>query len=240
MLGKKSWVILSSSILAVLFLAEAVMFVQIVRLNMLPLKFVIGILCVLLVILGTVWVLFIAGINVRKPYKARRVRRIIGAVISLIVILASIFVDLFTDKVIRTIANVTDDNVTVSTRYGVYVLKDDPAKDIKDAKNYTFAIMDSYDKENTQVAVTKLGEAIGTTVTPKKYVSVVELDNGLYKKEVKAIIMNESFVDIIKDTQGFKDFESKTKLIYEISVETKTKKSDKTKSKTKVTSEPFV
>ena len=124
MLGKKSWVILSSSILAVLFLAEAVMFVQIVRLNMLPLKFVIGILCVLLVILGTVWVLFIAGINVRKPYKARRVRRIIGAVISLIVILASIFVDLFTDKVIRTIANVTDDNVTVSTRYGVYVLKE--------------------------------------------------------------------------------------------------------------------
>ncbi len=240
MLGKKSWVILSSSILAVLFLAEAVMFVQIVRLNMLPLKFVIGILCVLLVILGAVWVLFIAGINVRKPYKARRVRRIIGAVISLIVILASIFVDLFTDKVIRTIANVTDDNVTVSTKYGVYVLADDPAKDIKDAKKYTFAIMDSYDKENTQVAVTKLGEAIGTTVTPKKYVSVVELANGLYKKEVKAIIMNESFVDIIKDTQGFKDFESKTKLIYEISVETKTKKSDKSKSKTKVTSEPFV
>ena len=212
MLGKKSWVILSSSILAVLFLAEAVMFVQVVRLNMLPLKYVIGILCVLLVILGIVWVLFIAGINVRKPYKARRVRRIIGAVISLIVILASIFVDLFTDKVIRTIANVTDDNVTVSTKYGVYVLKDDPAKDIKDAKNYTFAIMDSYDKENTKIAVTKLGEAIDKTVDPKKYVSVIELANGLYKHEVKAIVMNESFVDIIKDTQGFKDFESITSL----------------------------
>ena len=38
--------------------------------------------------------------------------------------------------------------------------------------------------------------------------------DALYSGEVKAMILNTSYVSVITDTEGYEDFETKTKILY--------------------------
>ena len=41
-----------------------------------------------------------------------------------------------------------------------------------------------------------------------------EMVDALYSGEVKAMILNTSYVSVITDTEGYEDFETKTKVLY--------------------------
>nr|MCR5691371.1 hypothetical protein [Eubacterium sp.] len=75
-----------------------------------------------------------------------------------------------------------------------YVLKDDPAQSIDDAKEYTFGILGVQDRENTNKAIAQANADLGTTIKTVEYEDVSTLVDALYAKEVQVIIFNQSFL----------------------------------------------
>lgn len=80
-----------------------------------------------------------------------------------------------------------------------YVLKDDPAKTIADAKNYTFGILSMQDRENTDKAVSDAKTKAGQEINIKEYDDSLTLVDALYVKEVQVIVINQSFLNSIKE-----------------------------------------
>lgn len=80
-----------------------------------------------------------------------------------------------------------------------YVLKDDPAKTIADAKDYTFGILSMQDRENTDKAVSDAKTKAGQELNIKEYDDSLTLVDALYVKEVQVIVINQSFLNSIQE-----------------------------------------
>ena len=93
----------------------------------------------------------------------------------------------------------------------VYVLKDDEAKTIADAKDYIFGYHEILDRENTDKYVESINTSLNKTITSKTYNDLPKMVEALYNKQIGAMILNESYVKTLEEE--FPDFEEKTKVI---------------------------
>lgn len=80
-----------------------------------------------------------------------------------------------------------------------YVLKDDKAKTLGDAKDYSFGILQAQDRDNTDKALAEAQKKVNKTLKTVEFEDPLTMVDALYTKEVQAIILNKSFVEIIKD-----------------------------------------
>lgn len=105
-----------------------------------------------------------------------------------------------------------------------YVLKDDPAKTIDDAKEYKFGILSQQDRENTDKALAQVNKDLSTTVQTVEYEDTATLVDALYAKEVQVIVFNQAFLNAItdqydtfsKDTRILGEHQEETKVVREI------------------------
>lgn len=103
---------------------------------------------------------------------------------------------------------------------GVYVETDDPAQSINDAADYTFGILESLDRDATDKALEIINKKLGKEIIFKEYAGVGELADALItSKEVKAIILNESFPDLLGETEGYEGYPEKLREIFMAEVE---------------------
>lgn len=80
-----------------------------------------------------------------------------------------------------------------------YVLKDDKAKTLGDAKDYTFGILQTQDRDNTDKTLAEAQKKVNKTLKTDEFEDPLTMVDALYTKEVQVIILNKSFVEIIKD-----------------------------------------
>lgn len=80
-----------------------------------------------------------------------------------------------------------------------YVLKDDKAKTLGDAKDYTFGILQTQDRDNTDKTLAEAQKKVNKTLKTVEFEDPLTMVDALYTKEVQVIILNKSFVEIIKD-----------------------------------------
>lgn len=105
-----------------------------------------------------------------------------------------------------------------------YVLKDDPAKTIDDAKDYKFGILSQQDRENTDKALAQVNKDLSTTVQTVEYEDTATLVDALYAKEVQVIVFNQAFLNSItdqydtfsKDTRVLGEHQEETQVVREI------------------------
>lgn len=115
-----------------------------------------------------------------------------------------------------------------------YVLKDDSAQTLQDAKDYTFGTLSGLDGENTQKAVKAVETEVGQSITTKDYQDALTIADALYVKEVQVIILNQSYVDIIEEQ--YKTFSEDTRILTDQKIETEVEQDYKD---TDVTTKPF-
>ncbi len=115
-------------------------------------------------------------------------------------------------KLTDTLQTITDVKEE-TTRVGVYVLEDDPAETIQDAAGYEFGILETLAREDTDNAAAQIEEETGIGIAEKPYSGTAELADALLGRECGAIILNEGFVNLITDTEGYEDFDAKIKEI---------------------------
>ncbi len=100
-----------------------------------------------------------------------------------------------------------------------YVLSDDPAQSIMDAADYTFGVLGSMDRENTDYAVSEAESKTGTPLTLQEYDDIQALAAALYAKEVGAAIINQAYVDVLEDMEAYSDFKTETRVLESVSKE---------------------
>lgn len=140
-----------------------------------------------------------------------------------IVILACYYIDYTYNRV--------QDMLDVDTKIdnvNVYVLNEDPAQNIEDAKDYTFGILSVQDRENTDKTLTNINAELGVQVATAEYGSIVDLIQALYDREVGCIVLNSAYIGFVSEEENYKDFSKRVRSIATNEIETvvETKKNE--------------
>lgn len=80
-----------------------------------------------------------------------------------------------------------------------YVLNEDSAKTIADAKDYTYGILSVQDRENTDKALAEAKSKAGKDLKIIEFDDSLTLVDALYAKEIQVAVINQSFLNPIKD-----------------------------------------
>ncbi len=194
---------------AVEVVAAIVFAAMIFWLNMIPNKYV---------IIGIVVLLLITAFIVYTQFtKAHWVGKVLSVLLAIIMIVGDVYI--YQAK--GTISSLSGES-TKKDVVSVYVLKDDPANSINDAADYTFGYHGVLDKTKTEDTVKSISENVGKDIDTKTYNDFTKLVDALYNKEVEAIIVNESYVATLEETHP--DFINDTKIIDNKTYETKVQK----------------
>ena len=196
-------------------------------LNVLPLKLFIPIV----VILAILWVAIFLT-QLKRIGKLPLVGKIISILVCIFLIVANYYM-IITNKAIET---VTEETVYNSVYLDVIVLKDDPAENIRDAKDYTFGTQATYQPLNLNQAIDEIESEVGKKISTKDYDSVMNQISALYSHEVGAVIYNRNFKSTIQSVR--ENFEDEVRVIK--TIELRDTVSIKSNSNVNVTSEPFL
>lgn len=148
-----------------------------------------------------------------------KIRFTIGALLAIIMVAVMAAGSYYIYKTVNTLGNITNVNVEVA-HVGVYVLQDDTAQNFGETAGYTFGILSNLDRENTDETVEQLNVQLATYIQTKEYAGLLEIADGIRNGEVGAIILNQAYLDLITEIDGYTDFESQIREITSTKVET--------------------
>ena len=187
-------------------LLSIILIINIINLNIIPNKYllIIILLDIFLLLLG-----IILNVNKKKTLK------IIGTILLIItIIINSIGLHYInnTKKFIKTSFN---NNLVEMNKYNVIVLKEsnyNNIDEIKTKRGYLEQNINYKEKINNEL---------------KEYNSIYELCEDLLNKKIESIILEDTYIDLLKD--DYKDIEEKIKIIYSFDITNEIKKQIETK-----------
>lgn len=213
------WNIISFFVWLALIISEVMAIIQILQLNMLPDKYLL-LLVVTFVLLALLLGLMMYQQQGKYQKKQLHIRQIIAYILSLLIIIGCGVICHAADKVNKTIDKITT-TPEISAIVDVYVMNEDPAREITDLKDYAFAVTEVYDRENTQQAIADIEALLGSKISTVTYPSVFAMIDALYAGEINAMFLNSAYVDILEDLEAYADFTAKVRVIYECEIEEK-------------------
>lgn len=177
--------------------------------------------CVMALLLGVIPAKYIAvlaavlvvPVILELLIKKWKFGRVLGCVVAVIMIVCLGLGGYYIYKTERTLNAVADTN-TEKFGVNVYVLSTDPAETIEDARDYTFGILKTLDRSNTDSTIDKINKELDEKIKTKEYDGVLDLIDALLDGKVDAIITNQGCINIIKDSAGYDDIDDEIKVIY--------------------------
>lgn len=149
----------------------------------------------------------------------KKARFAIGVVLGILFIVVLVAGNLLVLNTYNTLTRISGVN-TKTSQIGVYVLKDDAAQEIKDAKEYTFGTLSNLDTENTQEAVKQIETLTGQSVKVQAEDGVTKLVDSLLDKKCGAIILNHAYLPILEEMEGYTDIDDKIRELDLLDVDT--------------------
>ena len=221
---RQLWSLIFLVMLAVLFIAQIVAVVSVIRLDMLT-----GILEALIIAVFLVYDLvvasfmFLRGRHVTKRNAKRiiRKRRIIACVLVVAMFCGSNVISTVTKDIYKTLRSVQVDehSEAAAVTRSVFVRTHDTAQTLEDAKNYEFGIVIHFDDENTQQAVTAIETQLGSTIKTVGFSSVFEMADSLMNGELDAMILNSGYLSILEADSRYSVFSSMTRVLADVEIE---------------------
>lgn len=183
------------------------------KLNVIPTKYyILGIILLFLINLLAVILLVLKNI----------VPKILGVMLSIIFILVSIIGLKYINRTNEFLDTSFNNNAVEISTYNLIVLKTSKYTNINDIENLKLGYLN-----NSKETLTKLKDTI--TTENIEYEDIFDLYDDLINKKISSILIDESYLDVIKD-EG-KDIDNKIKVIYsfkeETIIENKNNKEDK-------------
>ena len=212
----KIWNILSIVILALQVLAEGAATFILLKLNVLPTKYVLVLIALMLVLLiPTVLLLFL-----KRKGKVGLVRRIIALVLALLTIGFCLLVTKYAYEAYKTLHAVSNNAVEtdVSKMY-VLVRADDPAQTLQDAAQYSFGVLADYDVEHITLMCELIGQQTGSAPQTTGYSTSAEMATALADKQTGALIMSGANIALLIEEEAHVNFLSQVKILHEVSYE---------------------
>ena len=220
MLKSKKWRPIAISIYSILLLAAAVFLFFLLKLDILPMNYLIPIVAVIILFVSLIGVLLFYRMR-KKRSRSRRIRRIIGVVLSFILTIAMLFGAIVLNRVNETKnAVIAQPDSSPRAVVGVYVLKDDAAAALSDTAQYRYAVLAGLgvEKLHANYALGKIVESTGSTPDVASYASITDAADALRSGDVQALAVSKNFMALLRDTDDYAAFPDEVRLIDEISV----------------------
>lgn len=200
-------------LIAIYLIAMAVFLFSAANLNMIPIK--------LMLIIGVCFAILAAVFAIMHE---KLFTSIIASLLTIAVIVLSVLGVSFIRRTGNMITDVSTADRQTNT-ISVYVMKDDPAEKLDDAKDYKFGRAHSIDTTNTDQAIAKFEKDLGSSLDVKDYDTMFLMMDDLKSAKIGAIIINEAYRGIASDVEGYEWVETELKKIasmgYEVEQETK-------------------
>lgn len=200
--------------------------IQIVTVNIVPMKYAIPVAVVLLLILLGMYFL-------QMGKRINKANKIFGKILIVILSLILGVGNWYLFKTGSAFSKMTGDDSETSV-VSVVVMKNNAAKDVKDLEGKKIGTIATGDTETQEKALTDLEKDLGSDPTTIEYKSYKTYGDDLYNGSVDAILVNEGSRGLFEDNHA--DFSTKTKVIKKYVYKTKTKDLSKNVN---VTEQPF-
>ncbi len=216
---------------AIMLLLTAFLIWEIVKLGMLP-ENMLMIGCVIILIIAALVMVLQLG------FTRGTASKIILTTITVMMILVYGTGTYYISKATGLLGNVTDFGNETTTTVQVIALKDSGITSEKDLEGKTVGSLKSISLASTQALIQDLSGK-GVTFQDKQYDNIQGMVNGLYDKEVPAIILNDAYRGNITDLEDekFKNFSADTQVVYTYTYKTENKST--TNSVDDITKNPF-
>lgn len=225
---KKFSKVLSILLSVVLVISSFYLLYQVIRLNVLPSKFLFP-LTIGVVVLDAIFILLLIY------FSKNVVSKIICVVLTLLVCAVSCFGGYYISKTQNVLSSIT--NVAKHAKNTVSVIVKESSS-IKDKSQLNGVSVGSLrlNEQGSKKALKELsGE--GIVLNQTEYDSMTALLEAFYNGEVDSIIINESSRSQILDMEDYSNFDSNTRVVYQTSY--KVKNNDSATSVSDITSKPF-
>lgn len=220
--------VLSILLSVVLVISSFYLLYQVIRLNVLPSKFLFP-LTIGVVVLDAIFILLLVY------FSKNVVSKIICIVLTLFICAASCMGGYYISKTQGALSNIT--NVAKHAKNTVSVIVKESSS-IKDKSQLNGVSVGSLrlNEQGSKKALKELsGE--GIVLNQTEYDSMTTLLEAFYNGEVDSIIINESSRSQILDMEAYSNFDSNTRVVYQTSY--KVKNNDSATSVSDITSKPF-
>ena len=206
---RNDWI--PGAVITIIVIMLSVVFMGLLAMTkMVPTIYMLIIGIVLAVIAAIIWLLV---------WHTRYTGRFIsGTVLAVIMIAILAFGGFYINKTRSAISSISGETTEV-TQMAVYVKSDDAADSVEATAGYTYGILSSLDRENTDGAVAHLNSEFGTEVQTKEYAGLTELADGILNGEVNAMLLNSGYLSVYEDMDGYTDFSTKIKEVGTVDVE---------------------
>ena len=191
-------------LIAMAFLVTSVVVLtKVVKMNILPTKF-------LVVAIGVVVLIILFDLlAARKLWSG-----ILTSIISIALIAAMIIGIIAINKVDKTVDIVTDKGTEEKTEMVIAVLADSDVEKITDLSELLIGYLDDYDVNSSKKVMDEIDKSVGGSANYNAFDDKFAMVDALYNQTIKAMILNKANIDVIKDGEGYEDFEDKVKIIY--------------------------
>lgn len=206
---RNDWI--PGAVITIIVIMLSVVFMGLLAMTkMIPTIYMLIIGIVLAVIAAIIWLLV---------WHTRYTGRFIGGTVLAVIMIAILaFGGFYINKTRSAISNISGETTEV-TQMAVYVKSDDAADSVEATAGYTYGILSSLDRENTDGAVAHLNSEFGTEVQTKEYAGLTELADGILNGEVNAMLLNSGYLSVYEDMDGYTDFSTKIKEVGTVEVE---------------------
>ena len=162
-------------------------------------------------------VVFLLSFNIKK-----KVKTIIAILLAIIILAIQVIGSYF----IIIGKNTLEDIATSEPEYyeiGVFVRIEDKASVIGDIADYTFGILDVLDRKSTDFSINKIVENLGSEIDTQEYIDIAKLMDALIStKEIDAIILNKSLLNLLDEFEEHQEDLIKIKEIFTIRIDSNT------------------
>lgn len=207
------WKILTLILFLAMVTAEVFAAITVVNLDMLPTGFLIGLLVMLAVFAAGIGLLFFL-----KGKKPGKIRRVIAAVLAVLLLCGCAVISTVASDVRKTIQAMSREMFDLPTRE-IYVLADNSAQDLNEASGFTFGYLKDYDEDATGQVFQRINQEIGKEPNTAGYLSIGTMIQALLDNRIDAIILNSGIVSLLEDTEEFMDFSAKARVLEQFRVE---------------------
>lgn len=220
--------VLSILLSVVLVISSFYLLYQVIRLNVLPSKFLFP-LTIGVVVLDAIFILLLVY------FSKNVVSKIICIVLTLFICVASCFGGYYISKTQNVLSSIT--NVAKHAKNTVSVIVKESSS-IKNKSQLNGVSVGSLrlNEQGSKKALKELSNE-GIVLNQTEYDSMTALLEAFYNGEVDSIIINESSRSQILDMEAYSNFDSNTRVVYQTSY--KVKNNDSATSVSDITSKPF-
>lgn len=221
--------VLSILLSVVLVISSFYLLYQVIRLNVLPSKFLFP-LTIGVVVLDAIFILLLIY------FSKNVVSKIVCIILTLVICAASCMGGYYISKTQGALSNITNVAKHAKNTVSVIVKESSDIKNKSQLNGVSVGTLRLIGEEGSKKALKELsGE--GIVLNQTEYDSMTALLEAFYNGEVDSIIINESSRSQILDMEAYSNFDSNTRVVYQTSY--KVKNNDSATSVSDITSKPF-